>query len=466
MLEQCKQVSKTYLTQRQIWWILVFGGLIVVPNLMALFTSNRNADRSANAALFTCGMPMLFLVPILVGHAKWQFAHWRARLMPGFMPAHLLVLVAVLIVLFVLYPFCLARLAGFEPLGLLALTMAVGAPTIWSAHTNRFGPILVSLAAFYSLLTPWGINWWVVQAGEHLGLLAIVFAAGVALLLAWLVRISHMHEEADDYQNMYSLMLARRTGTDSSEARRILASQVHRNRMTSQLGDWWHSRIGGYFGGSPAGRARLLRYGFSANPVEIQGLFFAAMVVAVGIFFTHLSFIASGGGFGAMFFLGGFAVLLPGQMGGEMMAQRRPRMASELLLPLSRDQLLDGLFAASIGNSVRLWLIINSALAIVGLTLKDTISIRTVAMFLLMSASVTFAALGMSMRTSIWPSMTKRLVVLWFTGMALICPLIIWGTMHAGWGETPFILCACVLALIGIGLLYWARLAWQQLEFV
>jgi hypothetical protein len=467
MLEQIKQVGKTYLTQRQLWWVLVVAGLVIVPNLlMAMLGTHSNTDRTANGALFTCAMPMLFLLPILVGQAKWQFAHWRARLMPGFLPAHLLVLIAILFLVFAVYPFCMAWAAGVEPLGLLALTAAVGVPTIWSAHSNRFGPILISLAAFYSLLTPWGINWWIVQAGEHRGLLAIVYGAGVALIVTWIVRLSNMHEEADDYQNLYSLMLARRTGTDSSEARRILASQVRRNRLMSLVGDWWHARIGGYFGGSPAGRARLLRYGFSTSPIEIQGLFFAAMIVTIGIFFTQFTFMAKGGGFGGIFFLAGFAVLLPGQIGGEMMAQRRPRMASELLLPLSRTQLLDGLFAASIGNSVRLWLIINSALAVVGVTLKDEISVHTVAMFLLMSASVTFTAFGLSMRTAVWPSMVKRLVVLWFGWMALISPLVSWATMHERWGETPFLLCALVLVLIGTGLLYWARLTWQKLEFV
>ncbi len=466
MLEQIKHVLKTYLTQRQIWWVLLFACLIVLPNLVGMLGPNRETDRNAHSILFTCGMPLLFFVPILVGQAKWQFAHWRARLMPGFLPAHLLVLVGILVAMFFVYPFCLAWAAGVEPLGVLAVTGAIGAPTLWSAHGNRFAPILVSLSVFYSLLTPWGMNFWILQAGDHLGLLAIIFTVCMALLVAWLVRLRGMREEADDYQNMYSLMLARRTGTEASEARRILASQIGRNRLMSQVGDWWHARIGGYYGGSPAGRTRLLRYGFAANPVEIQGLFFAGTIVAAGIFFTHLSFLASGGGFGAMFFLAAFAILLPGQMGGELMAQRRPRMGNELLLPLSRSQLFDGLFAASVGNSARLWLIINAALAVVALTLKDEISVRSIAMFLLLSATVTFAAFGLSMRTAVWPSMVKRLIVLWFCWMTLISPLITWATMHERWGETPFIICAMVLVLVGGGLLYWARLAWQRLEFV
>jgi hypothetical protein len=275
-----------------------------------------------------------------------------------------------------------------------------------------------------------------------------------------------MHEEADDYLNQYALMLARRSGSEAVEQRRIIAAQVRRNRLMSRVSDWWHERIGGYYGGSAAGRVRLLRYGFAANPVEVQGVFFAALVVCLGIFFSQFSFLAKGGaGFGSMFFLTQFAILLPGQIGGELMAQRRPRIANEMLLPLSRTQLFDGLFAAAAGNSARLWTIINIGLGIVTLTIKDPVSLQTVAMFLILSAAVTYTAFGMSMRVAIWPSMTKRLMALWFSWLALVTPLILWATMHEKWGEMPFVVCAIGLVGTGSALLYAARRVWLNLEF-
>jgi hypothetical protein len=297
-------------------------------------------------------------------------------------------------------------------------------------------------------------------------ILGVIFAIGGVLVITWLWRICHLHEEDDDYLNAYSLMMARRTGSEAVEQRRIVAAQVRRSRLTSRISDWWHERIGGYYGGSPAGRVRVLRYGFAANPVEIQGLFFATLIVCVGIFFSQLSFLAqAGASFGAMFFMAQFAILLPGQIGGEMMAQRRPRIANEMLLPLSRTQLFDGLFTASAGNSARLWVIINIGLGIVTLTAKDEVSIQTIGMFLILSASVTFAAFALSMRVAIWPSMTKRLMVLSLSWIVLISPLVLWATMHLKWGEMPFI--ACAVGLIGAGavLLYAARRVWLNLEF-
>ena len=49
---------------------------------------------------------------------------------------------------------------------------------------------------------------------------------------------------------------------------------------------------------------RVLRYGFSANPVEVQGLFMAMMIVAVGLFLSRFSILAkAGSNFGAFLFL-------------------------------------------------------------------------------------------------------------------------------------------------------------------
>lgn len=466
MFEQIKHVGKTYLTQRYVWWMALFAGVIMLPNFLAMAGPKRGTPDGAHPMLFLVGMPMFLLLPLLVGQAKMQFAHSRARLLPRFMPAHVAVLAGILLLLFVVFPSMLAIVAGFEPLGLLALAVAIGASAMWGSQINRFAPMLLALIAFYSLMTRPGLDWWVLRAADHLPVLGVIFVVGAAAVCAWLWRICHMHEEAADYQNVYALMLARRTGSEAVEQRRIVATQLGRNQLTSRISDWWHERLGGYYGGSPAGLVRVLRYGFGANPVEVQGLFFATLIVTVGIFFNQFSFLAqAGASFGAIFFMAQFAILLPGQIGGELMAQRRPRIANEMLLPLSRSQLIGGLFAASAGNAARLWIMINAAVGIVTLTSKDEVSLQSVAMFLLLSVTVAFAAFGMSMRTAIWPSMTKRLMVLWCGWLVLMTPLVLWSTMHAKWGNAPFI--ACAIGFVGAGamLVYAARRVWLNLEF-
>jgi hypothetical protein len=466
MFEQIKQVGKTYLTQRYVWWMALFASVIMLPNLLVMLGPKRGTPDGSHPLLFTIGMPMFLLLPLLVGQAKMQFAHSRARLLPRFMPAHVAVLAGIMLLFFVVFPSTLAIAAGFKPLGLLALAVAIGAPALWGAQANRFGPMLLALVVFYSLMTRAGLDWWIVRAADHLAVLGATLVVGAAAVLAWLWRICHMHEEAPDYQNVYALMLARRAGSEAAEQRRIVATQLRRNRLKSQISDWWHERLGGYYGGSRAGLVRVLRYGFGANPVEVQGFFFAALIVTVGIFFSQFSFLAKAGAdFGALFLMAQFAILLPGQLGGELMAHRRPRIANEMLLPLSRSQLIDGLFVASAGNAARLWIIINAAMGIVTLTSKEEVSLQTIAMFLLLTATVAFAAFAMSMRTAVWPSMTRRLMVLFCGWLALMTPVILWATMRANWGNAPFI--ACAVAFVGVGavLLERARRTWLNLEF-
>ena len=150
MLEQIKQVGMTYVTQRYLWWGLALFSLMAIPNLLLSTLSNGHgtATDAARPMLFVLGMPMLFLQTLLVGHAKTQFAHARARLTPQFFPAHLTVLGGILLTVFVLYPFTLALLSRLEPLGLIALAVAIGVPALWGSQLNRFSSMLISMVVF------------------------------------------------------------------------------------------------------------------------------------------------------------------------------------------------------------------------------------------------------------------------------------------------------------------------------
>jgi hypothetical protein len=462
MITQIKQVGLVYLRQRSLWLVAGFIGLVVIPNILAGMTSDRGESPTL---LFSLGMPMLSLLPFLVGQVKMQFGHSRARLIPGFMVPHLGVLVGILLVAFVLYPIALARLSSTEPLGLMALGLAVGAPVIWGAHFNRFWPMLIALGVFYSLLTQWGMDWWVANAAAHQVAHAAIVVGGLALVAAWLRRLAHLNEEMDDYQNVYLAMLARRTGSEAVEQRRVVASTFGRNKFMARVGDWWHESLGGYYGGSQAGLRRLLRYGYGPIPIEVQGLFMLAMFVALGVFMSRFSLISSSGGnFGALWFFMMFGILMPGQIAGETLAQRRPRVASELLLPLSRRQLINGLFSAAARNSVVLWLIMTAGLGIVVAAVAASISLQDAVMFTLISASTTFAAMAVGLRFATWPSMSKRMLMCWLGWMVLIGPVL------AGWahrdkiGDAPLLLLAAVLMAVGAGMLHHARKVWLNLE--
>lgn len=465
MWQQIKQVGTTYVTQRYLWWGLALVSLMVVSQFFIAKSPRRSPMDAAQPMLMPLGFPMLFALPFLVGQVKAQFAHSRARLMPHFLPAHLIVLCGILLTIIVLYPLLFASISRFEPLGLVALAIAIGVPAIWGAHLNRFAPLLVSLVVFYSLLTGWGLHWWIVDAPTHRPEHALIVLAGFCLSVAWLWRLSQLTEEMDDYQNVYQMLLARRTGSEAIEQRRLVATQLRRSRLMSWIGDAWHARLGGYYGGSKAGLARLLRYGFAANPVEVQGLFMAVMFLAMGLFFSQFSIMAKApSNLGAVWFFVIFVIFLPGQMAGEMLAQRRPRLAFEMLLPLTRTQLIDGLFAAAARNSFVLWLMMSGAIAAIIAIVSDHVVLSAAATYLILSASATFAAIGVGLRISVWPSMAKRLIVAWLCWMVLIPPTMVCWTMREKAGDWPFVLIAVGFIAIGAWLIRAARRAWLNLE--
>jgi hypothetical protein len=270
----------------------------------------------------------------------------------------------------------------------------------------------------------------------------------------------------DDYEGFHQFLSARRSGSEAVEQRRIIALQMGRQRLASWIGDAWHERLGGYYGGSKAGLSRLLRYGFAANPVEVQSLFMAAIFIAMGVFLSQFSFIAKGSGtIGAVWFLIIFAILLPGQMAGETMAQRRPRIVTEMLLPLRREQLIDGLFAAATRNALVIWLILNAAMGIVVAASKTDVSLRTAGLFALFSGTMLYASVGLGLRTSVWPSMFKRFVLVWFGLMAFMGAAFTWWAQREDIGDAPFLLLPFGLIAAGSLLIRSARRAWLNLEF-
>jgi hypothetical protein len=466
LLNQIKHVGATYVTHRFVWFGAVLLGLMVVPQWIMVGTRSRAGIDAAPPMLAMLGMPLFFMIPFLVAQVKTQFGHSRSRLLPRFYPAHVAVLCCALVALLVIYPLCLARAAGLHPLGPIALALAMAAPAIWGTHFTRFLPILASLIVFYSLLTDWGLRWWIVDAAAHRTSHALIILVGGILIAAWVWRLCHLTEEMDDYEGFHQFLLARRTGAEAVEHRRGMASQIGRNWLASWIGDAWHNRLGGYYGGGKAGLVRLLRYGFTANPVEVQGFAMATMFIAMGVFMSQFSFVAKGSGtIGAVWFLIVFAILLPGQMAGEAMAQRRPRIAAEMMLPLRRYQLVDALFAGVIRNSVVLWLMINAAMGTVIAMSNTEVTVADAGQFLLLSGSMLFASIGIGLRTAVWPSMFKRFIALWASWMIVLLPMFALWTQRDKIGDAPFLLLPIVLLAVGVFFYRSARRAWLNLDF-
>jgi hypothetical protein len=466
MLQQVSQVALSYLTHRlAVIGFLLWSGLVIAPQFWAFSNSAPGSADAAQPIAMVLGMPLVFMMPFLVGHVKMQFAHPRCRLMPRFLPAHLLTLCSLLVVITVVYPFLLSRLAGFEPLCLVALSLTLAMPAIWGAHFGRPLGFVISIAVFYSLLTEWGLHWWILDAPEHRVLHALVVAASGGLLIGWLWRLAHLHEEMDDYLVMLNSRFGQRSRGEHSEQRRLIAKMLHRSKLTAAISDAWLSHVGGYHAGNPWRLARLMDYGFSTAPPVLSALLMAAMMLAISVFMIEFSFVGQDSGPGALWFLIQFGILLPGMFAGEWMFQRKPRMSSELLRPVSRTQYFNALLTASAWNAATLWITMHAALALAMLRVnREQLTLSAVATFLVLSFAIGMAAFGLGQRTAVWDSSTKRLGVTMLAWLGLAAPIIAWWTLRSDVGDAPFVFVAAILLALGAGLILEARRAWNNIE--
>src|SRR4051812_11707293 len=83
--KQVTQVILNYVTFRYWWFVAGICFFMCLPVLLSAGNSNQHRGANANPALLiNIGTPFFFVVMFLVGQVKSQFAHSRARLVPGF----------------------------------------------------------------------------------------------------------------------------------------------------------------------------------------------------------------------------------------------------------------------------------------------------------------------------------------------------------------------------------------------
>ncbi|MFO0792419.1 MAG: hypothetical protein U0805_23405 [Pirellulales bacterium] len=466
MLLQIRHVLATYIGHRiAMAAILLTVAFIIAPNLVATTLGSRDPNRNAQTITMVLGMPLFFVIPFFVGHVQTQFAHPRVRLIPRFLPAHLLTTAGILLTLTILFPSIIAICSGFSPVGLIALALAIAATAIWGIHFRSGIWMLISIATFYSLLTELGTHWWLIDAAQHLFVHVVVILACVGIVAAWLHRLSNLREEMSDYQRTMQWHPPRRTGGEVSEQRRLIAQQVQGNKFAAWLSDFWLSGIGSYHGNQVRGIVRLLRFGFGVQPIEVTALFMAGMFLAISVFMANLSYLREAGT-GSLWFLLQMALIMPGVWAGQTLAARLLRMPEELLRPFGRRQYFDCLLIASAWNCAVGWLILNAAVVVAILCIfGGEVSPSQIAVYLLLAISIAVATFGAGVRAAIWKSLAARLAALLDSMFVFIVPMAVWWSGRDRLGDAPFIAAGFVFIGIGAALIASARRAWVNIEF-
>jgi hypothetical protein len=367
-------------------WLLI----AVAPQIFAAAPDNLAFNKAARSVSVVLGMTLLFGSILVAPQVKAQFGHPRAALTPNFAGPHLLVLAAVVAGFTLFLPLVTAIAVDLAPLGTIALAFAVTAPMLFTAHTNRLLGGLISLGAFYTTLSTWGMNWWLSPAGGHEFIHVAIILMGVALVAVWLYRLAHLREEMDDYQSFMMWPQSRKAGTEVSEQRRAVAASLRRQPLIAWLTDERLKQIGGFHGHRLLAVARLLKFGFQ-HQAFVQGLWTVIWFGGMTLFLSRFAFDnnkASGATFGASTFYLQVALGFPGMLCGEWLARRRPRTSAEMLLPLSRVEYIDGLLAAAIGSAATFWCVVNFGLAVVTYAaVGDQLTLPSLATMLLLTGS-------------------------------------------------------------------------------
>jgi hypothetical protein len=407
------------------------------------------------------------LVLLLVHHAKSQFAHPRAVFLPRFARAHVIVLLGMLLAIVLVCPLLCGLIFGVNLTGTAAVCVATAAFAVWGYHLQNL-LTLVASALIFSSLIPGSSQWWF-ASGPSMQLVQIaVLLLGWVALAAWLWRLSRLREEADDYRQAY-VGPGMRASRESAEYRRLIAAILRRHQVVSWISDHWHHRLGGYHGENRLRTVRLLRYGFGHVPGGVSAVWIAtaifafALVGAVGQAFLHGELLKASTRIMWLTLL--TFTIMPAATMGQVFFRRRPRIAGELLFPLSRRQLLDCLLLAVAWDVALCWLACNTCVLVASHALGVELTIASATMILVLSLAVTFAGLAVGILGATWDSAIKRTFAAAFIcGGFGIPTFFLWWDERANAGDGPFLVVSAIFATFGGWMLVRARRAWLNLE--
>jgi hypothetical protein len=362
MTAQLKHVALTYLTRRSLWLVAGFTLLAIAPTLLA---GGLNPDYRRNAAaiaMFPLGFGSGVLAWILVTQAKWQFCDSRARLLPGFARAHLAVLAGLILLGYGVYPPLSASVCRWNPLGVAACMAGVGASYLWTMHSMQWLPGLLTMVMFLSLMTKPGLEFWVLEenAGQFALAHVAILVVGWTGFVAWLARLTRVREEDSDYLIPVQAQQGSATRMERTQAARTLARQVTQGRILAVASDRWLDPLQRVKATTTAARQWLLRFGYGPVPVGLTALWIALSFAVMIALMTRYQFGSRGAEREILPALP-MLILMPSFMVGGMFVMRRARLGSEIFLPLSRRQFVNGLLLTGAWNSLQMWVVTHAA---------------------------------------------------------------------------------------------------------
>jgi hypothetical protein len=456
LFNQIYHVVLVYALRPRSWLWIGLIGLMMIVGLWAFEGGNTIFG-------FYYGM---WVAVLLNDHMAIQFAHYRAKVIPGFRIPHLAVPAVFCVVTILLVPAFFAWSGGHSLWEWTAVTSSWFAVMILIRHYSVlswiFLVVIIGPLFFGKSITNLQIEL------SPLAYAGIVIGDWIfiAFHFMWYAKL---REDLPSYKKAIDqAMLSTAADADSQNVR---PSESGFNQLSRwvRVADWWHDRIGRHRGHRSIPIVRLLRYGFGPNPTEFQAVLSALGIV---LFLSFISFRAFSAGEetdvpqNIWIFVALFSTLLPSAQAAVELGQRRKFLAAELMRPLSRDQLIGGLFLASGWNAGISWLFSNGALIIVLYLLPDKhVTLMFVLTYMLLSASMAATMFGLALFDIKFVSAVERILFLMF--VLLVCIGVFgcwWGTRNET-GDIPFWIAAAAFFAFAKVLVGSARKTWLNLEF-
>ena len=206
MWQRFRLIALTYVTRKLLLLFLACYALITLP---FLFIADHRADQFAlQFGMLVPKVMFLGYLAFFVGaHLKQQFANPRARLLPGFVGAHLSVVMLLFVMLLAWAVLPAWGASGMSLLGMTAITLHVGALGLWlGCSPQPIGFVLFIGTVLGSVVSAVGRGLLMEIATGAEPILALsVISAHVASLVLLMNHLAWLSEDDPDYTKVQPL---------------------------------------------------------------------------------------------------------------------------------------------------------------------------------------------------------------------------------------------------------------------
>lgn len=458
------QVLGVYYRQRWAIAIVILGIMIWAMVLVAESRSNR--ELTPMEICNGLGLPVMGVSFWVTSIAKWQFVNPRARLLPGFLLPHLAVLAGWLILGLVLLP-CIFGLVHQRLDSLASVTYATvcGACFVWAMHTARPAYMVVGMAAYFSPVAPGANEFWFSEQATFVLARLVATLAGMTAIGSWFVALARLTEESETYIIPTSAQSGTASRMEKSEARRNLAAQLTRSKLAGWAADRWLDPLTSMVASTIRQRQALLGYGQAAAPAWLRTLWM--MVIMLVVVSTNWFMVGahSSGKMGMVLPTISMFALVGPMITSQLLAMRRPRMATELLLPFDRRQYVGGLFRTVRIEVIQFWAVTLLLLAgFAAMTDSEYLRLPWVVFVALGTGAALLPTLGIAMFCALIESGVKRILLLLAGIYFVVSILIAAAAAHVHWGLLSALLIEAGLAGIGLWILLQSHQRWMTAE--